>query len=278
MTLTTYDELQQGTDEWLAVRRGIVTASVVGRLLTVGAPGATTYECETCGSAPDHPCISLTKKTPTPIKTSHPARVALADERAATAAPVISVADNETSRALTATLVAERIAGFTEDSFVNDDMWRGVMSEPVARDLYSLHHEPVAEIGFMRLEEDWGTLGYSPDGLVGEDGLIEVKAPRAKSHVLTVLDGKVPAHYMGQCQAGLLVSGRKWLDFIPYVGGLPLWTVRVTPDPAWRAAIVAAVTAFEKTAAEMVAAYKQLTEGLPATERVDHNTVELKLA
>jgi hypothetical protein len=66
----------------------------------------------------------------------------------------------------------------------------------------------------MRRDEDGWTLGYSPDGLVGDDGLIEIKAPRAKTHLRTILADEVPAHYMAQCQAGLLVTGRKWIDFV----------------------------------------------------------------
>jgi len=226
MTLKIYKHLDQGSDAWHDARRGIVTASVVGKLLT----------------------------------------------------PTLKVADNEASRGLTATLVAERISGFTEDTPMTSDMWRGVDSEPIARDLYSARYAPAGEIGFMRLDEDWGTLGYSPDGLVGNDGLIEIKAPRAKTHVLTILADKVPDYYMGQLQAGLLVSGRKWIDFVSYCGGLPLWVKRVYPDPDWHEAITAAVTQFETKAAEMTAAYDIAASGLAATERIDFNNVELKLA
>lgn len=265
MTLHIYDELEQGTPEWHDARRGIVTASVVGRLISTSAPDATTVACSTC-SVEVGPCISVARKAPTLLKTVHEVRTAAANALP----PVYGVANNETSKALTLTLVAERIAGFTEETPMNSDMWRGVESEPIARDLYAEHHAPVTEVGFMRLEESWGTLGYSPDGLVGDDGLIEIKAPRAKGHLTAVLGGEVPAFYMPQLQTGLLVSGREWIDFIPYVGGLPLWVKRVTPDPAWHEAIVAAVTQFETTAAEMVAAYEAATTGLPKTERIDY--------
>lgn len=226
MTLHVLPDLTQGTPEWHAQRRGIVTASVVGKLLT----------------------------------------------------PTLKVADNDTSRAVTATLAAERIADFTEDLPMTSDMWRGVDSEPLARDIYARHFAPVTEVGFMR-EDRWGfSIGYSPDGLVGDDGLIEIKAPRAKTHVLTVLADQVPPYYMAQLQCGLLVSGREWIDFVSYVGGLPLWVKRVHPDPAWHEAIVAAVANFETTAAEMVARFNNLTSDLPATERIDFANVELKLA
>ena len=82
---------------------------------------------------------------------------------------------------------------------------------------------------------------------------------------------------MAQCQAGLLVSGRQWLDFVSYVGGMPLFVKRVYPDPVWHEAIVAAVTRFEQNAADLIDAYTQATTGLAMTERVDPNLVELKL-
>ncbi len=225
MTLHTFPEIEQGTTEWHDQRRGIVTASIVGRLIT----------------------------------------------------PTLKVADNDVSRGVTALLAAERIAGFTEDTPMTSDMWRGVECEPFARDLYAKHYAPVSEVGFM-VRDDWGyQIGYSPDGLVGDDGLIEIKAPRAKTHLTTILAGQVPAHYMAQLQTGLLVSGRDWIDFVSYVGGLPLWVKRVLPDLAWHEAIVAAVAKFETTAADMVAAYNQATEGLPVAERQSFD-IEIKVA
>lgn len=216
MTLHIYDQLEQGSPEWHDQRRGMVTASVVGRLVT----------------------------------------------------PTLKVAANDTSRALTTTLVAERITGWTEDTPMTSDMWRGVECEPLARDLYSIHHQAATEVGFM-VRDDWGfELGYSPDGLVGDDGLIEIKAPRAKTHLNTILNNQVPAHYMAQLQAGLLVSGRNWIDFVSYCGGMPLFVKRVEPDPAWHTAIVAAVETFEQTATEMVTRYRAAVAGLPETERI----------
>jgi hypothetical protein len=266
-------ELEQGTDEWLAARRGIVTASVVGRLVTYGPPDAVSVACPTCEARPTQPCVALGRKVRTEIKTLHPGRT----EHAAGRAPVFDVADNETSRGLTETLIAERITGWTEDTPMNSDMWRGVLAEPFARELYSRHHAPAREIGFMRRDEDGWTLGYSPDGLVGDDGLIEIKAPRAKTHLRTILADEVPAYYMAQLQAGLLVSGRKWIDFVSYVAGMPLYVKRVTPDADWFEAIEAACRAFEITAVRTVADYAQRVAGLPVTERIDFDP-EIKVA
>jgi putative phage-type endonuclease len=223
MTLHEYPKVDQGSPEWHTLRRGIVTASVVGKLIT----------------------------------------------------PTLKVADNDTSRGLTATLVAERITGFTEDTPMNADMWRGVDSEPIARDIYSGLHQQAVETGFMLRKEQGWQLGYSPDGLIADDGLLEIKAPRQKTHLITILSGvHVPAHYMAQCQAGLLVSGRKWLDFVSYCGGMPLWVSRVYPNHDWFEVIEAACRRFEETAAEMVDRYTGAVDGLPATERI----VELEMS
>lgn len=265
MTLHTYDNIEQRSDRWYDLRRGIVTTSVVGRLVTYGPPEPTSVACPTCEARPENPCVSKARKEPTAIKSVHPART----EHAAGRAPVFDVADNETSRGLTETLIAERITGWTEDGPITSDMWRGMLAEPVARDLYSANYAKAIEIGFMRRDEAGWTLGYSPDGLVGDDGLIEVKAPRAKNHLRTVLADDVPAQYMAQCQAALLVTGRKWLDYVSYVGGMPLYVKRVFPDPDWFAAIAAACTRFERIAAETTADYRERVVGLPETERID---------
>lgn len=223
MTLHILPELEQGSPEWHDQRRGLVTASVVGKLVT----------------------------------------------------PTLKVADNDVSRGLTTTLIAERITGFTEDTPMNSDMWRGVEHEPYARGVYAENFGEVAQVGFMLREEDGWQLGYSPDGLVGDDGLIEIKCPRAKTHVKTILADEVPAHYMAQHQSGLLVSGRKWIDFVSFVAGMPLFVKRVYPDPAWFAAITAACIAFEANAARIVADYRKRVADMPTTERLDF---EIKVA
>ena len=227
MSLKIYEQLEQRTEEWLEARRGIVTASTVGKLITP--------------------------------KTVKPAA-------------------NPESRALLQQLVAERVSGWVEETPTTNDMWRGIESEPIARDLYSEKYAPVVEVGFMRRDEtDW-TLGYSPDGLVGDVGLIEVKSPRPRTHVATILSGDVPVYHMAQLQAGLLVSGREWIDYISFHGGLPMWTKRVHPDQKWFDAIIEAVRDFEHHAQLMVAMWNDTTRHLPQTERLpQYDEVVLKL-
>ena len=216
MSITTYPTLMQGTDEWFAARRGLVTASVIGKLLTA----------------------------------------------------TLKVANNDTSRGLALTLTAERITGNIDPSFLSADMWRGVEDEPVARDLYAERYAPVEQLGFIVRDFGDYQIGYSPDGLVGDDGLIECKSRLQKIHLQTILNDRVPDENMAQLQCGLLVSGRAWIDYVSYCGGMPLWVKRVTPDLSWQAAILAAVEALEESAADMTARYHAAVEGLPITERV----------
>lgn len=182
------------------------------------------------------------------------------------------VADNETSRTYTALLVAERITGHTDPTYQSDDMLRGLMDESLATRKYGeTRGVDVGEIGFMTREIDGWRIGWSPDGLVGDDGCLEVKSRRQKKHLATILADAVPPENMAQIQCALLVSGRAWCDYISWCGGMPMWVKRVYPDPVLHVAIVDAVAAFEENAARMVADYHARTEGLPMTERVDYN-------
>jgi hypothetical protein len=181
----------------------------------------------------------------------------------------IKPASNDESRGLIDLLASERVTGHVEETYTSSDMFRGIIAEPYARAIYSENHAPATECGFMVREFGGFAIGYSPDGLVGDDGLVEIKAPRAKNHLATVLADEVPLQYMAQCQTALIVSGRSWIDFVSYAGGMPLWTKRVVPDVRWRAAILQAAEMAEQAIRERVANYQAAVVGLPATERID---------
>lgn len=217
-TLHVHNDITQGSDEWLELRRGIVTASVVGALVT----------------------------------------------------PTLKVANNDTARGLTQTLVAERITGWIEEHYVSQEMWRGKMDEPLARDLYSATWAPVTETGFMVRDFGAYKIGCSPDGLVGDDGGIEVKSRAPKKHLATILSGVVPSENMAQVQTFLLVSGRDWCDYLSYCGGMPAYPIRVVPDEGWFAAIKEAAETFESNAAVYLTTYNHRVKGLPATERIEY--------
>ena len=119
------------------------------------------------------------------------------------------------------------------------------MDEIDAVALYTKHYAPVDLVGFVT-NDQWGfTIGYSPDGLVGDDGLIECKSRRQKFQIETLVSGAVPDEHMIQLQTGLLVTGRAWIDYVSYSAGLPMVTIRVEPNAIMQTAIVHAAEMFE---------------------------------
>jgi predicted phage-related endonuclease len=98
--------------------------------------------------------------------------------------------------------------------------------------------------------------------------MVECKSRRPKKHLQTILADEVPPENMAQCQAALLVSGRDWLDYVSFSGGMPLYIKRVEPDEKWFRAIVAAATEFELAVADMIATYRERVVGLPVMERL----------
>ena len=170
--------------------------------------------------------------------------------------PTLKVADNDKTRAHVWELLAQRLTGYVEPQYVSDDMLRGQEDEFYARQAYEANHAPVQQVGFIT-NDRWGfTIGYSPDGLVGDDGLIECKSRRQKYQIQTIAEDEVPAEYMIQLQTGMLVADRQWVDFISYSGGLPMFVKRVHADPDIQAAIVNAAVAFEQRLAEKEQDYR----------------------
>lgn len=220
-----HHDLEQGSDEWLAARCGILTASEMKLIVS----------------------------------------------------PTLKPASNDKERAHLYELLAQRITGHVEPHYVTDDMLRGHEDEVEARILYAERYAPVESAGFIT-NGKWGfTLGYSPDGLVGDDGLIECKSRRQKYQVQTIVENLgdigIPSEYVLQVQTGLLVSERKWLDFISYSGGLPMATIRVLPDPEVRAAILSAASDFEARLSDKLERYRALLASnarlIPTERRVE---------
>lgn len=160
--------------------------------------------------------------------------------------PTLKVAANDKTRAHFDELLAQRLTKYVEPAYIGGDMLRGEADELDAIDVYSENYEEVTRVGFIT-NDRWGfVLGYSPDGLVGETGCIEVKSRRQRFQVRTILDAAMPDEFMLQVQTGLLVSERQWCDFVSYSGGLPMFTKRVYPDEKVHAAIIEAATIFHK--------------------------------
>lgn len=127
-----------------------------------------------------------------------------------------------TSRAnYMAQLVVERLTGVKFETFTNAAMEWGTQTEPLARAAYEVKNGVmVDETGLV----DHPTIpmsGASPDGLVGDDGLIEIKCPNTATHIDTLLSGDADKRYICQMQWQLAVTGRKWCDFVSYDPRMP---------------------------------------------------------
>jgi len=184
--------------------------------------------------------------------------------------PTLKTANNDKTRQHVWELAAQRITGYVEPQYIGDDMLRGYADEILAREKYAETRAEVQEVGFITSDALGFVMGYSPDGLVGDDGLIECKSRRQKYQVQTICEGFVPDEFVLQLQTGLLITGREWIDFVSYSGGLPMFVQRVLPDPVMQEAIVSAATDFEARVVLAVQSFHDnvAAHGYPATERV----------
>ena len=208
MTIIYHKNLMQRTDEWLAARCGLLTASEMK--------------------------FVLTEKT-------------------------LKTASNDKSRAHVWELLGQRVNNYVEPTYQSFDMQRGVEDEEDALILYNQHYAPVERCGFVTNDMLGFKLGYSPDGLVGDQGQIEVKSCCQKWQMEVICDflpaGKMPPEHVIQVQTGLLITQRAWCDFISYGNGQPMVVIRVTPDLEVQEAIIAAATSVEKDIAEKMTRY-----------------------
>lgn len=120
-----------------------------------------------------------------------------------------------------AQLVCERLTGQKGESFTNAAIQHGTETEPLARAAYEARYDVlVDEVGFVP-HPSIIMAGASPDGLVGEDGLIEIKCPNTATHIETLLSESVPNKYYTQMQFQLSCTRRKWCDFVSFDNRLP---------------------------------------------------------
>lgn len=142
----------------------------------------------------------------------------------------LAAADNDDSRSHLLELCAQRVTRFVEPTYTSSDMERGNVDEIEAVRLYSEHFAPTEKVGFIT-NDRWGyKLGYSPDAIVGDKGLLECKSRKQKYQLQTLIEHAMPAKFLLQVQSGLWISEREWLDFISYSAGLPMLTLRIWPD------------------------------------------------
>lgn len=147
-----------------------------------------------------------------------------------------------------AELICERLTGVKQDGYTNAAMQWGIDNEAAARAAYSFYTDAdVAEEGFI-LHPQIEDSGASPDGLVGSDGLVEIKCPNTASHIETLLSGDIAGKYLLQMQWQMACTGRQWCDFMSFdprmPGDMQVWIKRVPRDEAKIAEIEAEVRKF----------------------------------
>lgn len=197
------ESIEQGTQEWLELRLGKVTASKFSEVMTNGRGGK----------------------------------------------------PSATAKSYMIKLVAEILRGQPMPFFENDAMRWGTETEPQARAMYELKNDvDVKEVAFVELNE---FVGVSPDGLVGDEGLLEIKCPNTETQIKRFLDGVgLPKEYEAQVQGQLWVTGREWCDFVSFDPRIDVEAsyiqTRVYRDEEYIAKLEEKVTAFVEEMKEMI--------------------------
>ena len=146
-------------------------------------------------------------------------------------AKVLAKGQGKTRKAYMLKLAAERLTGEIQDSYSNSNMDWGSEHEGEARRHYeTIRGMSVEQVGFVEFDDD---VGCSPDGLIGDDGLLEIKCPNTTTHMEYIIADKLPTTYKAQVQGQLWVTGREWCDFVsfdPRMDSNKMFCVRVERD------------------------------------------------
>lgn len=180
-------------------------------------------------------------------------------------ASVLAKRDSATRADYLTDLVLERLTGKQQEFYQNEAMQWGTDTEPQARMAYEAETgNLVDELGFID-HPTIANFGCSPDGVVGEDGLLEVKCPNSKTHLSTLLSGKAPSKYIPQMQTQMAVMNRQWCDFVSFDPRLPedlqLFVIRVNRDDEYIAKLEEEVSIFLEEVDETVTKLKGVKNG-----------------
>lgn len=157
--------------------------------------------------------------------------------------------ESKTRRTYMFKLAGELITGEPACSFTNEHMERGKAMEDEARSLYCmLQDAETSLIGFMRR----GDAGCSPDSLIGETGMLEIKTKLPHLQIDVLESGEVPSEHRAQCQGQLWISGREWVDFVSYWPALPPFIQRIYRDEKYIEHLAAAVDQFNEELQSLV--------------------------
>lgn len=166
---------------------------------------------------------------------------------------------------LMADLICERLMGQPVSTFSNAAMEWGTQQEPCARSAYSAcTGELVEEVGFIQ-HPRLDNAGASPDGLVGDDGLVEFKCPATSTHLDTLLAQTVPGKYIAQMQWQMACTGRQWCDFVSFDPRLPehlqMFVKRVERDDKYITMLEGEVKTFLAELNEKLEQLQELNRG-----------------
>ena len=164
--------------------------------------------------------------------------------------------------------VAEKWLGGPLPGFQTLDMEFGQIREEEAIPFYEFQFgESIQRVGLVTTDD--GRTGCSPDGLIGDDGGIEVKCPEAKTHVKYLLAGVVPADYLAQVHGSMFVTGRKWWKFLSYRRNFPPLVLTVERDDEIQKQIGIALDAFLARLDEAMAEMEKLNGGPPSRRKIE---------
>lgn len=167
-------------------------------------------------------------------------------------------ADSKTRRTYMLKLAGEILTGEPADTFQSEHMLRGQALEDEARDWYALRTDAELErIGFVRAELEHGAAGASPDSLVNDDGLLEVKTKLPHLHIAGLLEGALPDEHKAQIQGQLWLTGRAWCDYLSYWPRLRPLVIRVPRDEAYIAELATQVSVFLAELRDVVARVRE---------------------
>lgn len=172
-------------------------------------------------------------------------------------AKTFAISQSETAQALVAVAAGATVFNqVDDDTYQSAAMLRGSETEDQARAWYALEYDAVKEVGLCIAEDD--SCACSPDGLVGDDGGIEVKCPKFKDHMANLASDTLRLKYVLQVQMFLLVTERKWCDWISYHPDLPKKVIRCYPDLEAHKKIKLAVAEFNRQKAVLVEKFEAL--------------------
>ena len=166
-----------------------------------------------------------------------------------------SGAESKTRKTYMLKLLGERLTGELQEGFTNEHMERGKVMEAEARTMYEFQSDNEAkEIGFIRN----GEKGCSPDAVINDNGMLEIKTKLPHLQLAALLKGEMPADHKAQVQGQLMVAEREWCDFVSYWPKLPLLLVRVERDEKYIKTLSEQIDIFNEEMAQLEQQIKEM--------------------